>query len=55
MPSEDLPYAVVFSRDREESSRHPFRTMREAEAHIRQILPTPDPRWTLYDRQSEQD
>ncbi len=54
MPSEDLPYAAVMSCDGEESSRHSFGTMREAEMHIRQIMPTPAPRSTLYDRESEQ-
>jgi hypothetical protein len=54
MPSEDLPYAAVMSRDGEESSRHSFRTMREAETHIRLIMPTPPPHSTLYDRDSEQ-
>jgi hypothetical protein len=34
--SEDLQYAVVVSRDGEESSRRSFRTMREAETEIRQ-------------------
>jgi hypothetical protein len=54
MPSEDLPYSAVMSRDGEESSRHSFRTMREAETHIRLIMPTPPPHSTLYDRESEQ-
>jgi hypothetical protein len=54
MPPEDLPYAVVISRDGEESLRQSFRTMREAETHIRQIMPTPAPPSTLYDRESEQ-
>jgi hypothetical protein len=54
IPSQDLPYAAVISRDGEESSRHSFRTMREAETHIRLIMPTPPPHSTLYDRESEQ-
>jgi hypothetical protein len=54
MPPEELPYAVVISSDGEESLRHSFRTMREAETHIRQIMPTPAPRSTLYDRGSAQ-
>lgn len=54
IPSEDLPYAAVISCDGEESSRHSFRTMREAEAHIRLIMPTPPPHCTLYDREPEQ-
>jgi hypothetical protein len=54
MPPVGLPYAVVICRDGEESLRHSFRTMREAETHIRQFMPTPAPRSTLYDRESEQ-
>jgi hypothetical protein len=54
MPSEDLPFTAVMSRDGEESSRHSFRTMREAETHIRRIMPTPAPQSTLYDRESGQ-
>ena len=53
VPSEDLPYTAVVSCDGEEGSRHSFRTMREAENHIRQVLPTPPPRSTLYDRESD--
>lgn len=53
--SEDLPYTVVMSHDNEESSRHSFRTMREAETHVRCVTPAPPPRSTLYDRESEQD
>jgi hypothetical protein len=52
--SEEQPYTAVVSCDGEESSRRSFRTMREAENHIRQILPTPPPHSTLYDRESEQ-
>jgi hypothetical protein len=52
MPLEDLPYTVVMSHDCEESSRHSFRTMREAETHVRRIMPTPAPPSTLYDRES---
>lgn len=52
MPSEDLPYVVVMSSDCEESSRHSFRTMREAETHIRHFTPAPPPHSTLYDRES---
>ena len=55
MPSEDLPYVVVMSSDCEETSRHSFRTMREAETCIRRATPTPPPRSTLYDRESGQD
>ena len=51
MPAEELPYVVVTSSDCEESSRHSFRTMREAETHIRRIMPTPPPHSTLYDRE----
>jgi hypothetical protein len=54
-PSEDLPYTVVMSRDNEESSRLSFRTMREAETHVRCVTPAPPPHSTLYDRESEQD
>jgi hypothetical protein len=54
MPPEDLPYAVVISRGGEERLRHSFRTMREAETHIRQIMPAPAPPSTLFDRRSEQ-
>ena len=53
-PSDDLPYTVVMCRDNEESSRHSFRTMREAETHVRYVTPTPPPHSTLYDRESEQ-
>jgi hypothetical protein len=53
-PSEDLPFTAVMSRDGEESSRHSFRTMREAETLIRRIMPTPAPPSTLYDRESGQ-
>lgn len=54
MRSEDLAYTVVFCRDAAESSRHSFRTMQEAESYIRQTMPGPGPRSTLYDRDSDQ-
>jgi hypothetical protein len=53
-PLEDLPYAVVVSHDLEERSRRSFSTMREAEIHIRRIMPTAAPHSTLYDRKSGQ-
>ena len=53
-PSEGLPYVVVMSRDCEDCSRHSFRTMREAEAHIRRMMPTSASHSTLYDRDSGQ-
>jgi len=52
MPSEELSYAVVMDRDGVEDSRSSFGSMREAEAHVRQIMPTEAPRSTLYDRRS---
>lgn len=52
--SADLPYTVVMSRDCEESSRHSFLTMREAETHIRRTMPAPASPSTLYDRKSGQ-
>ena len=53
-PLEHLPYAVVVSHDQEERSRRSFATMREAEVHIRRIMPTAAPHSTLYDRGSGQ-
>jgi hypothetical protein len=50
IPSEALTYTVVMDRDGEESSRLSFGTMREAEAHVRQMMPNATPRSTLYDR-----
>ena len=52
MPSEARAYTVVIDRDGVEGSRLSFGTMREAEAHVRQIMPTEAPRSTLYDRKS---
>ena len=54
MPSEALTYTVVMDRDGVEDSRSSFGTMREAEAHVRQITPTAVPRSTLYDRESNE-
>jgi hypothetical protein len=54
MPSEALTYTVVMDRDGVEGSRSSFGTMREAEAHVRQITPTAAPRSTLYDRDSNE-
>lgn len=54
MPSEALTYTVVMDRDGVEGSRSSFGTMREAEAHVRQITPTAAPRSTLYDRESNE-
>jgi hypothetical protein len=47
-----LPYRVVVSRDGKEYSGHSFATMQEAETFIRQSLPAPAPRSTLYDRKA---
>ena len=53
--SEDLPYTVVLTGENEETSCHSFRTMREAETHVRHVMPAPAPHSTLYDRESGQD
>lgn len=52
MPSDVLSYTVVTDRDGVEGARLSFGTMREAEAHVRQIMPTAAARSTLYDRKS---
>ena len=52
MPSDVLSYTVVTDRDGVEGARLSFGTMREAEAHVRQIMPTATARSTLYDRKS---
>ena len=54
MPTEDLTYTVVIFHDADEHSRRSFHTMREAETYIRETMPSPAPRSTLYDREADQ-
>ena len=54
VPSDALTYTVVMDRAGEESSRLSFETMREAEAHVRQVMPSSSSRSTLYDRNPDE-